>query len=199
MPDLDKVERKLLPAWRAPYGLVKGNHPLEEVAKSVLKVLSETLRREGGLPCLPELAMIVQQRDAGRLDDRSLSAIAFKLEQRMRTRTERLALAALQRPEVSGPASMLLGRPDQRLAEGLLVRMVENILFSQQRDYLVGKRFASREDAISFENDLLSMLRPHIGHLARRLVRNPQAHRLRAPSFPIPHKKTTADLLDQPL
>lgn len=107
MPDLDKVERTLPPAWRAPYKLVKGHHPLEEVARAVLKVLSGTLRREGGVPRLGELAQVIQQRDAGLLDDRRLSSVAFMLEQRMVTRTERLAVVALLRPEVSGPASVL--------------------------------------------------------------------------------------------
>lgn len=198
MPDLDKVERKLPPAWRAPYRLVKGNHPLEVVARAVLKVLSETLRREGGIPWLPDLAMVVQERDAGLLDDRSLSAVARELEQQMTTRIGHLALSALLRPEVSGSAGVLLGRPDQRLAEGLLCRMVESILFSQQRDYLIGKRFRSRADAIAFETQLLAMLRPHFSNLARRLVGNPSADRLRAPSFPVA-RKSTAELLDQPL
>lgn len=198
MPDLDRVERNLPPAWRAPYRLIKGNHPLEEAARAVLKVLSETFRREGGVPWLAELAMVVQERDAGLLDDRSLSAVALKLEQEMTTKTGRLALSALLRPEVSGPASVLLGRPDQRLAEGLLVRMVESNLFSRQRDYLIGKRFRSRADAISFETRLLAMLRPHLASLARRLIGNPSADRLRAPSFPVP-QKSTAELIDQPL
>lgn len=199
MPDLDKVERKLPPAWRAPYKLVKGHHPLEEVAKAVLKVLSETLRREGGVPRLGELAKVVQQRDAGLLDDRRLSSVAFMLEQRMGTRTERLAVAALLRPEVSGPSSVLLGPPDERLAQGLLVRMVENILFSQQRDYLIGKRFTSRQEAIAFESDLITILRPYLAELARRVARRPSAKRLRTPSFLRPQKKSTAELLDQPL
>lgn len=199
MPDLDRVERNLPPAWRAPYKLVKGHHPLEEVARAVLKVLSGTLRREGGVPRLGELAKVVQQRDAGLLDDRRLSSVAFMLEQRMVTRTERLAVVALLRPEVSGPASVLLGPPDVRLAEGLLVRMVENTLFSQQRDYLIGRRFTSRQEAIAFETNLMSILRPHLANLARRLVRKPSADGLRAPSFSRSPRKSTAALLDQPL
>lgn len=201
MPDLDKVERNLPPAWRPAYKLVKGGQPIEEVARAVLKVVTRTLREKGGAPELRELAEILHRRDAGLLDDRSLAAVVDRLKQRMKTRNGRLVVAALLRPDVSGPASILLGPPDERLAQGLLVRMVENVLLSRQRNYLIGtgKRFASLQEAIKFESELMAVVRPRLGELARRLVKDPSANRLRAPSFPGAKRKSTKELLDQPL
>lgn len=199
MPDLDRVERTLPPAWRPAYKLVKGGQPIEEVARAVVKVAARTLREKGGAPELDVLAKVLQQRDAGRLDDRSLAAAANRLEQKMLTRNGKLMAAALLRPDVSGPTSFILGPPDERLAQGLLERMVENVLLSQQRDYLIGKRFASRQEAIAFETELMALLRPPFAKLGRRLVKDSSAKRLRAPSFASVRRKSTKELLDQPL
>lgn len=199
MPDLDRVERTLPPAWRAPYKLVKGGHPIEEVARAVMKVLARTLREKGGAPELDVLARILQRRDAGQLDDRSLSAAAERLELAMATRNGKLMAAALLHPDVSGPMSFLLGPADERLAQGFLERMVETVLLSKQRNYLIGKRFTDRQEAISLETELMALLRPHLARLARALVNDPSAKRLRAPSYPRPGRKSTQELLEQPL
>lgn len=199
MPDLDRVERTLPPAWRPAYKLVKGAQPIEEVARAVVKVVARTLREKGGAPELGVLAAVLQRRDAGLLDDRSLAAAASRLEQRMMTRNGKLMAAALLRPEVSGPTSFILGPPDERLAQGLLERMIENVLLSQQRDYLIGKRFASRQEEMAFESQLMAVLRPRLAELAKKLVKDPSANRLRAPSFPGAKRKGTKELLDQPL
>lgn len=199
MPDLDKVERNLPPAWRPACRLVKGGQPTEEVAKAVMKVLARTLREKGGVPELDSLVGILQRRDGGLLDDRSLAAVASRLGQRMETRNGKLAVAALLRQGVSGPMSVLLGPPDERLAEAFLERMVEHVFLSRQRDYLIGKRFASRQEALAFETELMAMLKPRLAELGKRLVKDSSATRLRAPSFPRPRRKSTRELLDQPL
>lgn len=83
MPDLDRIERNLHPAWRPAYRLVQGGQPLEEVARAILQGLAGLLREEGGVPELPEFVHALQQHDAGRLDDRSLDAVVTRIERRM--------------------------------------------------------------------------------------------------------------------
>lgn len=48
MPDLDIIERRLKGSWRAPYRLIKGGHPPEAVADSLIKAAAATLRGDGG-------------------------------------------------------------------------------------------------------------------------------------------------------
>lgn len=198
MPDLDRVERKLPKAWRAPYELIRGGQPDEAVARAVLCALTKFLREEGGAPRLPELAEILRERDAGLIDTRSLSRMAFRLEHEMTTRPGKLVAAALMRPEVSGSQSCLLGPPDRRIALSFLKRTIESILFSQQRDYLIGRRFGSRQEALHYESRLLSLLEPQLEKLAKRLAKRPSGRKLRAPSIPR-LRKSTRELLDQPV
>lgn len=199
MPDLDKVERRMPPSWRPAYKLTKGRQPVEEVAKAVLSCLTRWFRESGGLPAFQTFAGIVQRRDAGLLDERSLAAVASRLDHQMESRNGKLLAAALLSPAVSGLSSILRGPPHERLAQEGLVRIINNVLFSQQRDYLVGKRFASRRAALEFETQLMDLLRPQLGELARSLVKDPSAERLRAPSLPLAKRRSTRDLLDQPL
>lgn len=197
MPDLDKVERNLRPEWQRAYRMIKGRHPIEEVVRVVLSCLAESVRRRGGAPRLLEVAELVDRYDRGLLDDRSFVTTLDRLERKMMSTSERTVARAALCPSVSGPASFLLGRPDERVSREYLTRLVEHDLFYPQRVYLLGRRFSTREEEVRFETDLLSRLRPGIDQLVQQLVRDPAGSHLRAPRGP--RRRTTDELLNQPL
>lgn len=200
MPDLDIIERKLRPGWRPAYNLVKGNQPTEEVARAIIKALAQCLREQGGQPQLHEVAQLVQLRDSGRLNGRSLADVAAKLEHGMTTLGGKLLAQAVLRPSLSDPASTLLqGPPDVRVAREYLVMRIQNELFAQQRDYLVGKCFPSRDAAIRYEANLLALMDSDLDGLARNLARDPSARSLRAPRRRAQGRRTTEALLKEPL
>jgi len=197
MPDLDKVERKLLPEWRPAYKLIKGGHELEAVAQTALQCLVRTLRKRGGIPSLDESAQILDRHDRGLLDDRRLAAFAEKLAQQQESATGKVLARAVMDLVVSGPGGFLRGDPDIRLAKGFLVRLVERCLFSQQRDYLVGKRFSSRAEAVQTETELLGLMESGLTKIASRLAKDSSAANLRAPRSA--KRNSTEELLNQPL
>lgn len=201
MPDLDKIERRLHRAWRPVYELVKGGQPLEDVGRAVLKALARRLREGGGITVtgFAECVETVQRYEAGQLDERSFDAVVGRMKRRMDRTDERLLARAAGRLGVGGPAALLQGPPAERLLQEFLKSKIENELFSQQRDYLVGKRFGSRAEAVEFETKLLGRIRRELGQLATRLTANPKAKGLKAPSLRGVTKKTTEELIDEPL
>jgi hypothetical protein len=198
MPDLDIVERKLPPEWRRAYKLIKGSHELEAVAEEILKALARTLRDRGGAPGLEESAQALYRHDRGFLDDRSLVAFAAKLEQEQETANGKVLALSVMDQNVSGPDGFLRGAPNMRLAKRFLVRLVERCLFAQQRDYLVGKRFTSRAQAVETETRLLGLMESGLSKIASQLAEDSSAKNLRAPRS-AQRKKSTRELLDQPL
>jgi len=200
MPDLDKIERNLHPAWRPVYKLVKGGQPLEEVARALLKGLARLLREEGGVPGLPNFVHALQEHDARRLDDRSFDEVVTKIERRMEeSGNSRLLARAALRPAVSSFKRLLQGPPAERLLQTFLKLKIESELFARQRGYLVGKRFTSRAEEVAFETMLLGSIQPELEVLAKRLISDPKAERLKAPSRRRTRKKTTEELIDEPL
>lgn len=199
MPDLDRIERRLLPEWWPAYKLTKGAQPIEEVAAAIIRGLAALVRKSGGVPELPELARAIEHHDAGTLDDRSLAVLVRRLEQRTDSLMGKLLARAVLRPGVTGPASFLRGPPDERAALECLERTLEYGLFSKQRTYLVGKRFATLQEAIEFETRVRRILRGPLSQLARQLARNPSATLVRAPRVRRTRRKSTVELLDEPL
>jgi len=199
MPDLDRIERNLRPAWRPVYKLVKGGQPLEEVARALLKGLARLLREEGGVPGLPKFVHALQEHDAGRLDDRSFDVVVTKIERRMEESGNVRLLARAAWPAVSSFKRLLQGPPAERLLQTFLKLKIESELFARQRGYLVGKRFTSRAEEIAFETMLLGSVQPELEVLAKRLIADPKAERLKAPSRWRTKKKTTEELIDEPL
>jgi hypothetical protein len=200
MPDLDRIERKLHPAWLAAYRLIKGGQPLEEIARALLQGLARVLREEGGVPGLPEFVHALQEHDAGRLDDRRFDAVVTNIERRMEeSGSGKLLARATLRPAVSSFKALLQGPPAERLLQTFLKLKVESELFARQRDYLIGKRFSSRSEEVAFETRLLGSIQPQLEVLAKRLSSDLKAERLKAPSRRRKRKKTTEELIDEPL
>lgn len=67
MPDLDIIERGLSPGWRKPYRLIAGEQPAPHVAKALLQAVALSLRRNGGVPGLIEIAETLARFNAGSL------------------------------------------------------------------------------------------------------------------------------------
>jgi len=200
MPDLDRIERNLHPAWRPAYKLVKGGQPLEEIARALLQGLARLLREEGGVPALSEFVHALQEHDVGRLDDRSFDAVVTNIERRMEeSRSAKLLARAALRPAVSSFQAVLQGPPAERLLQTFLKLKIESELFARQRDYLIGKRFSSRAEEVAFETKLLGSIQPELEVLANRLCSDLRAERLKAPSRRRKRKKTTEELIDEPL
>lgn len=197
MSDLDIVERKLRPEWRCAYEMIKGGHELEAVAESILKALARTLRERGGAPRLEEFSQAIDRHDRGLLDQRSLATFAAESEHQQATANGKVLARSVMDHFVCGPDGFLRGAPAIRLARGFLVRLVERCLFSQQRDYLVGKRFNSRAEAVQTETKLLGLMDFGLTRISSQLVEDSSARNLRAPRGA--KRKSTEELLNQPL
>lgn len=201
MPDLDRVERVLLPGWRPVYKLVKGGHPTEEIAKRLLKALAAILRDRGGVPNLAECVEQVERHDAGLLDDRRFAAVLDHIEHRHASRHGKLLVRAALTPDVFGSDGFLRGPARERLCRQFLIKLVEQGLFAHQRSHLIkrGRPFASFSQAIEYETRLLALVRQEITELARRLAKDPTARSLRAPAFKLSKTLTTRELVDAPI
>lgn len=197
MPDLDRVERVLHPAWRVPYNLIKGGQPAEEIYRAILKALARLIREEGGLEGLANFVRAMQRHEAGQLDRRGFYEVVALLDHQMQTIDGKLLARAAHRPRIAG--AILQGPPAERLVRQFLMLKIEHGLFSQQRDYLVGKCFASRREALRFETETLGGLRRELGDLARSLSSGIDAKRVKAPRLRGIKKKSTRELLDERL
>jgi len=199
MPDLDRVERCLLPSWRPSYRLLKGGHPPEEVGRAALKALAEALRNHGGAPGLYEFAGAIADSDRGVLDPRSFAAMVQTIQQHFQGRHGRLMADSALGAVASGRLAFLEGPAHERIAKRFCEDLLSHSLFARARSFLVGKRFRSLSEAVQFEAQVRAAIDTELSSLAKRLTKNPAALGLRAPNYRGVRRKSTSELLNEPL
>jgi hypothetical protein len=197
MPDLDIVERRLTKAWRAPYRLIKGGHPAKLVADSLVKAAAATLRESGGMPGFEDLSAQFAPLSplAGRT--RTLEDASRALEQRFGQReATKLLVRAFNRSQAKIEAGRALPGPSQCAQE--YVRLIfSHHFFDKLSNRLIGegKRFATVDEARTFEATVRGYLEPQLIRLTRSLIADPTASNLRAPKA-LSSRRTTAEILD---
>ncbi len=133
MPDLDIIERGLSPGWRKPYRLLAGEQPAPHVAKALLQAVALSLRRNGGVPGLIEIAETLARFNAGSLVVQELfGRLRFVEESHGRHRHTRVAARAAQRLAAGAQAGqVLLAAPLPTLATHFCHELVDHQLFGR--------------------------------------------------------------------
>ena len=202
MPDLDIIERSAKRGWHGATRMYAGGAASAvEMRRPILKALAKSLRDSGGLPGLVDLSTIVQQVCTGDLSTlaaiREVRSVKRECGGHLHTRVAAEAVATLI-VEVHQESTTII-EPTTTVAERFLWGLVDHHLFGRARPYLVGQRFADYEAALQEENACKSSLAPYVRELAGRLVRDPTAKDLRAPSVRGSHRRSTAELLNEPI
>lgn len=200
MPDLDIVQRQLRKYWRSPCSLVQGGHPPEAVAAELIKSLAATLRDGGGIPGFEVLYEASSRTPLDQSSIRTLAEASRAIEQEFgQQQSVKLAARAALRQVVEQQYGRLL--PSRlTFAAQCLRNLLEHHFFAKVTNLLVGegKRFGDVREARQYEASVRSYAEPQLMELARRLISDPAASKLRAPKSSM-RRRTTAELLDSPL
>lgn len=200
MPDLDIVQRQLRKHWRAPCRLIQGGHPPEVVAAELTKSLASTLRAEGGISGFERLYEASSRALSDQSSIRTLAEVSRTIEQEFgQQQSVKLAARAARRQIIELQYGRLL--PSRlAFASQCLRNLLEHHFFAKVTNLLVGegKRFSDVRDARQYEASVRSYIEPQLMELARRLMSDPTASKLRAPKSSM-RRRTTAELLDSPL
>lgn len=202
MPDLDMLDRVSAPGWHKPYRLLaNGEATPEEIGRAMLHSLCRSLRLYGGVPELGGIADVVEQV----LDGECGAPEAFR---RLRViestanghRHTRVAARTAARLIVEIEQGRTFDRdPAIVIADRTCHELIDHHLFGRVRPALIGERFASHDEAIACERACMEAVAPYVARVAETLARDPRATRLRAPRMPRSVRRSTADLLDEPL
>lgn len=201
VPDLDRIERSLLRGWRPAWNLVKGGHSDDLVANALGKALACALREHQGAPQLLRMADALRGYESGALSRGSLQRVASRFEAEMRHgRHAKVAARSLLACAGRFDAGRALGgAEDQALAEEFCWRLAEHSFFGRVRGELVARHFESAAEERDWEQRIRRQMGPHVEKLAKALARDPSGRGIRAPSRGRTIRRTTVELLDEPL
>jgi hypothetical protein len=202
MPDLDMIDRGSAPGWHKPFRLLEhGEATPEEIGHAVLHSLCRSLRLYGGVPGLHDIADIVDRTMSGRCGVAEAFRHLRAIEQAAHGhRHTRVAVRAANGLLVEiGQGRQLARDPAQEVADRFCHALIDHQLFGRVRPALVGERFASHDEAIACERACVDVAAPYVSRVAENLARDPRATRLRAPRMSGTTRRSTADLLDEPL
>ncbi len=196
MPDNDIIQSALVPCWQAAGRLLRGGHPLLEVASASDKALARSLRQGGGLPGLDRLTALLEEVQAGQLTpgqamDR-LHDVEYEYDGSRHIKVAAQATRQLV-AEVHQGASFLDAR--RAVAERFCWELLDHQLFGRLRPLLIGTRFADRDEAAAFEAACKAELTTAITKLASQLLADPTATALRAPALRARTRRTTEELM----
>jgi hypothetical protein len=163
--------------------------------------LGRTLREDGGLPCLPALADIVQHFSTDPNHDFVTALARLRAIERsfggrplmmLGSRVASRLIAELSRGE-SLPSDLAT-----ELAVGSCREILDHHLFSRALPELVGNRFTSDDEANAWRDRCLAELDDLrvLRRVAAQLVRDNSGKRIRVRPSRSAGRKTTADLLN---
>lgn len=201
MPDRDIIESSLGPSWRLPYRLLKAGSPPEELVTALVQSLCATLRRGGGVPGFTQVMQVLTAVEGGRLRfmeafDR-LSEVERVAGGHRITRVACEAALGLITELQSGPPSD--SDLSTRFAQECCRRWLGHFFFGAVRLQLVGSQFADVTEANRWEHECRTIADPALKSVASRISRDPTGRRLRAPARSGHLKRSTADLLAEPI
>lgn len=201
MPDLDIVERQLRRHWRAPYRLLQGGCPPEDVADLLIKALAATVRDDGGIPGFGFLCEATTRVFSEGGGVKTLAEMGRRLEQEFgQRRSVKLAARAAQKNLVESQYGSSLPGP-LAFAEAHLNTLLEHHFFAKVvtgASVGEGKRFRNIQEARQFAASVHACAEPQLKKMAKKVVSDPTASKLRAPKSSR-RQRTTAELLDAPL
>ena len=198
MPDLDIIPRTAAPNWHKAGRLIEGSASDEEIAKELLRALSETLRDGGGLPNLDDFVHIAWSYAAGNLSHiQAMSQVRGIVRDADGHRNAKVAERAMSYLLVElGGGEAAAGDLRQAFAERFLWCIVDHSLIGRLRPELTGVAYADFDGALLVEEQYKDALSPKLCELAAKLVRDPCAERLRAPAMALGQRRSTGEMLD---
>ena len=202
MPDLDMIDRASAPGWHKPYRLLKneGATPAE-IGRALIHSLCRSLRRYGGVPRLDSIVAVVEGVRQGQCTVaeafRRLRAIEQAADGHRHTR---VAVRAAHRMIAEiGQGGQFDHDSARAVADRFCRESIDHHLFGRVRPDLIGERFASHDEAVACEHACMETATPYVARVAEVLALAPRATRLRAPRMPGLARRSTAELLDEPL
>lgn len=196
MPDDDIIPKRVPRRWIASGRSLVGGASPPELAPSLARALSATLRDAGGCPGLPELGATLKSCAVNPevWDEQSRAVVQAHAQHPHTVIAAEIAGALLEtQSDVLTQASE--NEVTQRVAEEFVCSLIRRYLFSRLRNELVRERFANWKEEQAFEHEAIAHV--PVADLARRLLARPDGVRLVAPSAA--SKQSTAELLYKPI
>jgi hypothetical protein len=202
MPDGDLYRQTPAYVWRRVYGQIGAGAAPGDVARPTRIALCHALRRGGGLPGLAIFGEIVTRVKAGELAPvQALQEIREAERQLDGSQHAKLSGMAASRlisgmglgePAPLDPALTVAVRACGDLVESNLLGLVEVEFVGD------GDSFTSQDQVVSWLNEFRGEIANDVTIIARRLVADERAERLRAPARRRTTRKT-ADMLHEGL
>lgn len=213
MAEEDRFETAFQPVWRAAYRLVRqGIATPDEVTDKLISSLAKTLRQGKGIPGLQDIYKVIEKRaeqPIGRNGDASdewtaqieafnaLDRIVRENNGHRHTRVAADAAKSLLASQASATSDIELGMAC--FAEEVCVRLLDHYFFAISGQNLVAEgKLRDHQQAKQWQQEISEAARPALMQMAKRLLRNPSACRLRAPNRTA-KSLTTSDLLGEAL
>ncbi len=201
MPDLDILAAGISPKWARPYRLLAGMGSPADVAAASIQTLAATFRSNGGFAETAAIAAILDKVAGGQLAASAAcdqlriieSQSGGELHVMMESRSAKRLIVELAN------GRQPYANTELAVTEGACNELVANRLFDPARIQLVGHRFASTEEALLFEEETRALLAPQVAKLSAGLVHDQRADHLRAPRRPTGARRSTADMLFDPI
>ncbi len=194
MPDMDHLPRSIRHAWRQAAEAFVGGHDPTTVAERAEKAIASTLRREGGIPWLSDLAdaVAVGWRSG---DSRPVEDFIRRLDPRSATGVFSGFIDAA-RVAVASPRSS----PDEAfdvVAHDGVRRMVRKLCLAPLEPSVVGTpAFPTHADVSNAVSEVLA--RMQVVPLARMFAAAEHGKIVRAPRA-VTRRRSTRELLDVPI
>lgn len=207
MAELDRFEKAIRPGWRGAYRQAREEAASpEEVADKLAQSLVRTLREEGGVPGLPGIEEVFGSA-AWQLALPTSSGVLLQafndLDQIVRDqgghRHTRIAVDAAKSLLVQQSAPAQSWPTLAHLAERVCSDLVKHSFFATARDNLVAEgKVENHGQARDWQEGIQGIMQPAIRQIAERLMKDPSAEALRAPSR-IVKKQPTSELMGEVL
>ena len=196
MPDRDIMYSKLVPCWRRPYRLAKGDASAALVASEADKALAATLRRTGGCPGLPALAAVVARAVRRPGDDTwrgEAERVVRSVGGHKHSRLAQEVAEGLIEADVARLTQLTDDAIETEVAKAVLRRLALSYAFGPIQPVLIAERFGSAADAIAFEAECLASM--NLEPIAAQLLRSPSGEKLRAPARRAGRKRPLRELV----
>ena len=202
MAELDRFEKSFTAGWRAAYNYTRGGTASDgEVSDKLMKSLAKNLREWEGVPGFREMSEVVAGGLGSPLDepfaalDRIVRDHHGHRHTKVAAEAAKFILVSQGALTGSGAASDVVEQFAVRTCEAI----IEHKFFGNARQHLVTEeKLPDHGAAYDWQHRLERLNQPALEQIAGRLLKNPSAERLRAPTRMVP-KESTSALLDQDL
>ena len=201
MPELDRIEVSFRPGWRVPYRWARDRSaPDAQIAEKLVKALSATLRENDGIPGFEEVvALILMSAHSPNTILATFDKLDALVSRHGGHKHVMVASEVAKSIMVQVDDGRKVSDISVSLAEAVCSALIDHHFFSKALNPLIWEqRFRNHDEARAWQSDIERLMQQSIEKIARKLVTDPGADRLRAPNR-MTRKEKTSDLLRQDL